>query len=249
MKLTYLIPFLLFLVVLPTAFAQSTTYIIPLLGFHWDSYTIGVEIPSNVSWAHDQVVNSLKIWNQAQLWFAETYFPSSQVYTFVESSSGPVIVGFIENHDAYEAQCSKYGNSSVGCAGQAWVYFDMSYFANGSEWWFQHTSTHEFGHVLGLGHSLVNGDLMCADWTYCPDTPAVLTPSTLDLYAVHMLAAGMAVPKKGVTLPSYIPFQIFSQGTVPEYPATSIVLVAALLCTYLVLRVEKRRRNLDFFSH
>jgi hypothetical protein len=213
------------------------------VGWRWSpAYKITVQIPASPSWAHDQVANSLKVWNQAQLWFAQTYFPDSPVYTLLESSSGVVIVNFVQAEDKFLQDCRvSSSKDAVACNSyKTKLYFDMTYFSS-DKGFFQHTSTHEFGHVLGLGHASYNGELMCVNWSVCFHPELVLNPSTLDLYAVHLLASGMGVSSEtSVTLPPSIPFEI-SQIAIPEFEnATSLVLLLSILSLTVTVR---RRRN------
>ena len=144
----------------------------------------------------------MQIWNQAQEWFAKEYFPNSSVYTFDGgNSSAPVqvrllnqstLVGTFQGWTDYREQNSVMVSANVTIA--AW----------NSKQAVLILSLHELGHVLGLGHvSCCERDLMDP---YPLTNSASSVPSTLDLYAVHILASGDQVPIH-VLLPKNIPYQ------------------------------------------
>ena len=175
--------------------AYATTYSIPVVG-RWSTLQVGLRIPSNPTWAHDLVLNASQVWNMAQVWFTQNYFPGGKVYTFVESPVGNATVAF-----GMPAECASIAvgwtqynlNNSLTIIG-AHVFLDGGVFNPGQE----HNETtleygfrialHELGRVLGLG-SLVDGlDIMDPIGTvsHALDPPII---SMIDLFALHVLAS------------------------------------------------------------
>ena len=108
---------------------------------------------------------------------------------------------------------------------------------------------HEFGRILGLGSVLDGQDLMDPQGT--PER-ALQPPvfSTLDLYAVHVLASGNA--PAFVTLPSNMQNQLIDASAllgsgapvpVPEFPVTSLSIVVAFLAAGFLLSRRVRRKQ------
>lgn len=194
---------------IPIVQADDQLYQIPLYRARWAISTIDVAIPSSPATAHEAVSQALDVWNQAQIWFTSKYFPNGHVYSFEAVDSGAINVVFstsgeIENLTSSQGNLG-YADLSISAhvtidGGE--VYLDV----NGVN---LYLALHEFGHILGLGHVAQDGnrtsctipDLMC-HWV----NPA--WPSTLDLYALHLLAEGQT--PLSVTLPTKIPYEASS---------------------------------------
>lgn len=225
------------------AHAEPTAHTIPLEGVRWATYVINVNLPAAPDWAHDAVVDALNTWTQAQRWFANKYFPGGQTYDFALSTNS--------NESAYERVLVQFIGGNDSCAGRT----DVSYmersraitFANASlpqsyngksldssdRPWFTRLAIRAFGHVLGL------------DWVdFCDvmqpgndPTCQASSPSTLDLYAVHILAEG-SLPRN-VTLPSTIPYMTMPQASSqpPYFPMVLLLASFGLVsCSAVALR-------------
>lgn len=224
---------------LPLAHAD-TTYTIPLNG-RWAKYELGVKIPTEPAWAHDAVVYALQIWNEAQEWFGQKYFPDGNMYRFLPSVSGQVAFTFLKAYNEYYSGFTQVrkdsSNMYVSAAVRVvLVYQDGDYIEPNL---ITTIATHELGHVLGLGHTQVQTDLMYVGpgWQ---DTRKN-TPSTLDLYGIHMLASGRH--PQSVTLPSGIPYAT-AEIAIPEFSSVLGLFVVLLVATCVVFRRGIRGRGL-----
>ena len=176
--------------------AYATTYSIPVVG-RWPTLQVGLEIPSTPAWAHDLILNASQVWNRAQVWFTQNYFPGGNVFTFVESPAGKATItfGMAAGYACIAVGWTQYvlDNSSLTILG-AHTFLDGDVFnvgqahnATAFEYGFR-IALHELGRVLGLG-SLVNGlDIMDPIGTvsHALDPPLI---SMVDLFALHVLAS------------------------------------------------------------
>jgi hypothetical protein len=197
----------------------STEYSIPVYG-RFATLTIGIQIPETPKWAHDVVLNATIAWNHAQLWYQHN-IQSGPVYTFVETSTGPVTVNFtlpsaylnfVAAWTAYD-----FSLSSKTSIISAQVYLPQNVFSQTQ----QNNSTarhyafrlalHELGHVLGLGQVIDGRDIMDPRGpTYLATQQPLI--STLDLYAIHTLATATSV-STFITLPSSVTYQLIDART------------------------------------
>ena len=223
--------FFILLVVTPTSQAQAdATYTIPLLGGRWTTYTIRVRIPAEPAWAHDAVLNAMQVWNEAQDWFKETYYPQGKVYSFTESSTAQVNVRWVSADHCCWAYVLVSGHRIT-----TGVPIDLTTdLGPGHTGLLTATATHEFGHALGLVdlyYLVKDGEPLSHDLMW--GTMYAWRPSTLDLYAVHVLAEG-STPER-VTLPSNIPYQEVPLSAIPEFPVSLPVLLGVVFAVSLLM--------------
>ena len=222
---TYILPLILLTLMTLTPVHASTEPSIPING-RYSILTIKIYIPVFPKWAHDVVLNATIAWNRAQLWNLQNN-PTATLYNFVETDDGTAtsLVSF--------SMPAAYASIAVG-----WTTYK---FAPGSRTSIVSTQTyltptvfneaqasnatarqyafwlalHELGRILGLGSILDGKDIMEPRYT-----PARVTQipklSTLDLYALHVLAQGSA--PNFVTLPDgvqdqFTPVTVFLQSS------------------------------------
>jgi hypothetical protein len=238
MRSRQLIPvsFLLFLVLLPVAFAQNTTtYTINLQPCRWSILTIGVQIPSSPTWLRNATLYGINEWNIAQKWFVATYYPNSTQYTLTSGGS-QVTIQLVSQSQMYGENIGQTYNYCQGkrmthatiqiWQGYATLFPDPTPYATA-------TLTHELGIALGLGETNVTNDLL-------NHVMYGSVPSTLDLFALWSLANK---PVKGtlITLPSSIPYILqVDVRSIPEFGSAPIVLICALLSVFAVEMLRHR---------
>jgi hypothetical protein len=167
-------------------------------------------------------LRAIAIWNNAQTWFKAAYFPSAAIYKLVIGGENPSVLTDFTNYWSVSNYCPTMPFGVEGCTHLSWddadnitlalVFLDVGGLTS-------QTSTHrpvflalhEFGHALGLpdfpstsSSQCPFQDLMCL---YYPNE----YPSTLDLYALHQLAAGIRATH--IVLPSYIPYAYYAPTT------------------------------------
>jgi hypothetical protein len=216
----------------PATYAGAGAYMIPLEGGRWNTETINVSVPNAPKWAHDAVVDVLRTWVQTQLWFAQNYFPSGQTYNLAISSHGndsgttQVFVQFIDANASYVGKAnvvyltkSRTITSATAILPQSYAGqpLDASYAP-----WFTKLAIRVFGHILGLDWVGFCDVMQQGDGASC----SANMPSTLDLYAVHILAQG-SVPNN-VTLPSAIPYQTMPRASDGFLSSPIIVILASV---------------------
>lgn len=182
---------------------------------------VNIVIPATPEWAHDVVADALRIWNDAQVWFKEKYFNTGEVYRFTEYVSG-VEVRFVYRDQTSCGTIVEAPNGRV-------ISLLLTNIHNVTlpSGLVTRCAEHELGHILGLGHTSVDDDLMSTSGA----GPA--TPSTLDLYAVHLLAGGLK-QRTTVTLPSDIAY-----AAVPEFLDPAVTVAAVLVVLAVVVRRGK----------
>jgi len=227
---------------------------IPING-RFSSLVIKISIPTFPAWAHDVVLNATVAWNMAQLWQNS----AGPVYTFVESNDGSATAKVsYQMPTAYAGIAVGWTNYNFEPGSRTSVkstqtYLDPNVFnaaqaqnltARQYAFWL---AIHELGRVLGLGSILDSHDIMdpMATPARVQDPPML---STLDLYAVHVLASGSA--PAFVTLPSNVQNQMVDATTflgqgqpptpLPEFNGYYGILTAVCSLTLLLIRRRKK---------
>ena len=232
----------------------STQPSIPING-RFSSLVIKISIPTSPAWAHDVVVNATVAWNLAQVWQSS----AGPTYTFVEANDGSATAKVsYDMPKAYAGIAVGWTNYNFEPGSRTSVkstqtYLDPNVFnaaqagnltARQYAFWL---AIHELGRVLGLGSILDSSDIMdpMATPARALDPPMF---STLDLYAVHVLASGSA--PAFVTLPSDVQNQRVDARTFlsPAQPQTpvpefqSYYGMIATICTMVALMIIRRRK-------
>ena len=204
----YILPLMLLALITLTPVHASTEPSIPILG-RYSVLTIKIYIPITPKWAHDVVLNATLAWNKAQLWNLQNN-PTSTVYQFVETDDGTATstVSF-SMPAAYASIAVGWTNYKFAPGSRTTIVSTQTYLtptvfndAQGSNatarsyaFWL---ALHELGRILGLGSILDGKDIMEPRYTSARVTQ-VPKLSTLDIYALHVLAQGSA--PNFVTLP------------------------------------------------
>lgn len=190
---------------------------IPINGRH-SVTVIGLKIPAAPKWAHDVVLNAALVWNQAQVWYQQASSSTGALYKFVEAGDGVATVKFDMPHAYYGIAVGwtnyKFAPSSKIIIVSTQTFLDPNIFNSSQEnnatarqyalW----LALHELGRVLGLGSVIDGQDIMDPLWTPNRMVPML---STLDMYALHVLASGET--PSFVTLPGSVQNQLFKAET------------------------------------
>ena len=193
----------------------STQPSIPING-RYSVLTIKIYIPTFPKWAHDVVLNATIAWNRAQLWNLKDN-PTPTLYTFVETHDGTATslvsfsmpAAFASIAVGWTTYTFAPGSRTSIISTQTYLTPSIFNDAQGSNatarryaFWL---ALHELGRVLGLGSILDGRDIM--EPRYTPQRVSqVPRISTLDLYALHVLAQGTA--PNFVTLPDGVQDQL-----------------------------------------
>lgn len=196
--------------------ALAQAYTINLNG-PWISGSIEVSFFSAPEWAANELRNAMSTWNNAQKWFAHDYFPNSKAYELRESNVSSITVQFFTNPNDLTGPLRGYlCGVVIRHQGDLIVRVEMQAAlraVDGSE-----LSTtnlfklglHCFGNALGLyslgsfPSDVMFGPISSVDALNRMDN----SPSTLDLYGLHLLANGPngSTPPSAATLPASIPY-------------------------------------------
>jgi len=205
---SYILPLLLVVLLTLTSVHASAQPSIPING-RYSTLTIKIYIPPSPKWAHDVVLNATIAWNRAQFWNLQNN-PTATLYTFAETDDGTATSTISFTMPAACASIAvgwttyKFATGSRTSIASTQTYLSPTVFneaqagnATAREYAFW-LSLHELGRILGLGSVLDGQDIM--EPRYTPQrVTQVPRLSTLDLYAVHVLAQGNA--PNFVTLP------------------------------------------------
>ena len=201
----------------------------------WQSHVITISAPTSPRWAYAVVLNSLQIWNKAQIWFVETWYPKSlkDVYTLVPTS-GPsqITINYVPDSGQL------WNGDTLYHSNWASIQIVLSRYSPMKLDGLRFAVDHELGHALGLGHTTAPPqDLMCVIFgggreRNCDPTHRNVFPSTLNLYGVFLEAEGNHYgPRDSAKLPSTIPYTIWPHDSVPLEFLATIPLTILILAT------------------
>jgi hypothetical protein len=211
---TTIIPLFLLTLMLVAPVHASTQPSIPIDG-RYSTLTIRIYIPTYPKWAHDVVLNATIAWNRAQLWNLQN--GTGTLYQFVETDDGSAtaVVSF-SMPTAYAGIAVGWTNLKFAPGSRTTVQSSQTYLtptvfneaqannvtARHYAFWL---ALHELGRILGLGSVLDGKDIM--EPRYTPERISQEPKlSTLDLYALQVLAGGSA--PNFVTLPDGLQDQL-----------------------------------------
>ena len=204
---TYIIPIALMIMVGVNP-VQAMQTSIPIEG-RYAALTIKIYIPLTPKWAHDVVLDAAIAWNRAQLLYAENN-PTATVYNFVETDDGTATstVSF-SMPAAYATIAVGWTNYNYAPGSRTSITSTQTYLTptifneaqannqtarNYALW----LALHELGRILGLG-SLMDGKDIMEPRYFSSRVDEIPKFSTIDLYALHVLAQGSA--PNFITLP------------------------------------------------
>ena len=183
----------------------ATESSIPING-RYAVLTIKIYIPLTPKWAHDVVLNASIAWNRAQLRYIQggpTKALTATVYNFVETVDGTATstVSF-SMPAAYAAIAVGWTNYNFAPGTRTSIISTQTYLtptifndaqannvtARRYGFWL---ALHELGRILGLG-SLMDGKDIMEPRYFAARVDGIPQFSTLDLYALHVLAQGNA---------------------------------------------------------
>jgi len=212
---TFLLPMMLVSVITLTPVHATMQPSIAING-RYSVLTIKIYIPLTPKWAHDIVLNATVAWNRAQLIYLRSN-PSATVYTFAETDDGTAtsMVSF-SMPTAYASIAVGWTNYRFASDSRTSIVATQTYLtpilfsdaqannmtARRYAFWL---ALHELGRVLGLG-SLMDGKDIMEPRYFSLRVDQVPQFSTLDLYALHILAQGNA--PNFITLPDGVENQL-----------------------------------------
>jgi hypothetical protein len=224
-NIRYILPLMLLALITLTPVQASTEPSIPIQG-RYSVLTIKIYIPITPKWAHDVVLNATIAWNKAQLWNLQNN-PTATMYDFVEADDGTATSTVSFSMPTAYASIAvgwttyKFAPGSRTSIVSTQTYLTPTVFneAQGSNatarsyaFWL---ALHELGRILGLGSILDGKDIM--EPRYTPERVTQIPKlSTLDIYALHVLAQGSA--PNFVTLPDgvqdqFTPVTVFLESS------------------------------------
>ncbi|MGA8856893.1 MAG: hypothetical protein WB643_06980 [Candidatus Bathyarchaeia archaeon] len=226
-KIILIILLVLLALAFPSVLAQQT-YTQPMYEVQWTTHTLLVSIPDTLPDAKTSMLQAMDIWNKAQTWFIQSYYPNQPEAMFnLKAAQGgqvQVTVQYVSSlPNGWWAETTQSGTK---------ISIVISH-ASGNVV----IAAHELGHVLGLGDNSINGDLERSSNVFSP------YPSTLNLYGVFLQAKCQCYTyEDSISLPAQIPYTIWNPNlvVVPEFPNMLPVLVVAALAS-VIIPVKLRR--------
>jgi hypothetical protein len=229
--------------------AAQTTYWIGTEGLLWRDPRIQINMPSSQTVLGNDLAQAMTIWNGAIRWFESTYYPlNGGGYSFIPSPNGAGITIRAVDFQTLQSFCPHSTSSVRSCTDFVYdrdsLYIEEAYVEILASDLNASSTSHLYDVVFALGTLLglieypapcpLATDLMCGNGS-------TLYPSTLDLYAVHLLAHYKPVTL--AHLPGNIPYQQPPTVTTPEFQsAWPLLAFVTMLFALAMLRATRRKR-------
>ena len=157
----------------------------------------------------EYTVTAMQVWFSAQRWFNEAYLRGEGVPYLLHLSDSQadsdISVTFYVQEGSNIAGVAVISGTNLSPRAEVRINAPPKVVGDPSyRLMLEAVIMHEFGHALGLGHSLNKEDLMYSSVDQNP--PSYSLPSTLDLYALWTLSSGKI--EREVGLPSSIPYAL-----------------------------------------
>jgi hypothetical protein len=235
----------------PVLVAAQTSQTQPLEQFSWYTKKIPFYLQTVSAPGADQgVLDAMQIWVQSQEWFISTYENGQGApYEFVQvdqatATSSGIVITFNQTQtsaDVYHTYYRYYWDSGGDFSRITVTNSIILTFHDGSPLSltnFRASALQQLGVGLGLDFTTFSAsDLMNKN------EQNVLSPSTLNLYALYLLSKTIShnsQPFSPISLPSGIPYSAAPAVPVPEFTTPSIMVMLMVGLSLLVIR---RRRS------
>lgn len=251
----------------------ASSYSIATEEFRWSNFPLKVYVDMN-DWSRpdyavatrEALDNWVKgMWNYTQT-YNDTSLPAISYLLYLSD------VNATQNYDVYltfSADNIPPNSNTVGLTTYSWDTFThnpvghitmniTTFSATATKLSVKNVIMHEFGHVLGLGHSQSSATLNGPELMYYASSKnQVVYPSTLDVYGLTMLYAGKF--SQSVQLPDYIPYVMLAEGAIPP-PQTSFwedyrpyfpilgILIIIIIAVAVLSQITKEKRHNDYLE-
>ncbi len=241
--------------------------------FRWSDFPLKVYVDMN-DWSNSDYAVATRealdnwvksMWNYTQT-YNDTSLPAISYLLYLSD------VNATQNYDVYltfAADNILPNSNTVGLTTYSWDTFTHSpvgpitmnittFSAKAEKLFVRNVIMHEFGHVLGLGHSQSSATLNGPELMYYASSKnQVVYPSTLDVYGLTMLYAGKF--NQSVQLPDYIPYVMLAEGAIPP-PQTSFwedyrpyfpilgILIIIIVAVAVLSQITKEKRHNDYLE-
>lgn len=234
---------------------DSAPRVQPAGGWFWPVTTIDVFIQPQPSYAREDAVLAMGMWNFSQAWFQEHYNLTGRppfLLVVSNDTSSPVTVAFNQtmsgpytNNDKTSFAVGPGGSvMAVHCSIS--VVLSLQSGVNTNDVFIENALVSQLGNCMGLGRTQIGGDTMNSA---APNKFDYNYPSTLNLYSLYQLAAAKTIysVNASYSLPGWIPYTTSPQyppppstSNAPEFPGQWAALAMLLSLLIAVMALGRR---------